>query len=668
HAISGRDGRQIWQSSVESSNGKAIAGNGDFNGDGVDDHCSWRTYIGLGGTTQLVLTGISGRTGTSLWTTQFPVSNRGSHLHAVCSDIDRDGTNELLLTVYDQVGGNNRAVRLHCLHTMNGRKKWDSLASADGNSSLFSSDKIDQWPIHLLDLSGDGNQEVVIPLQDIPGEPLAAVWDASGNPLPQTPLGDYSIVPTQRPWLSRVLSMRQTQTGKPTLRHQFVVPDFELNAATGVSRVSCNWFDISSGRHISHWSADGRLNDYRPINDFAPGIAQGTPFLIRAGDVDYTGLCIMDRRAGGVQIVVLDSSQTDVEEIQRVEIGMPVGFRDFNDGASAKIAILDVDQDGYDEAVFHQQNALLARTLATGRTVRRRERPDLGPAMQDYEITGYDMASRQLQLLTRYPGEQRMELIDLDRFALKWDIPLPPATETVLLNVANPSATQNDAWRRELPVILVSGDATRTITATPHDFVGGDHDSGELPDPSNTWQNPTGQRTSIPSGTDPRMLQPLPWSMGAYSNSSTRSNIALVTNSLGVALGTFLWPFLFLRYLMKHRQWSLQVFMLLPLVVLVPYLAFQLPMEHGLQSPAHEFSRGHGVPLWIGKLFIAASTLPVIVFLHAMLASWWLGRWRSLSAILSCTVVVAVLIGALALVGQYGQLPEGTRYQIMDWG
>ncbi|MEL7267552.1 MAG: VCBS repeat-containing protein, partial [Planctomycetota bacterium] len=301
HAISGRDGRQIWQSSVESSNGKAIAGNGDFNGDGVDDHCSWRTYIGLGGTTQLVLTGISGRTGTSLWTTQFPVSNRGSHLHAVCSDIDRDGTNELLLTVYDQVGGNNRAVRLHCLHTMNGRKKWDSLASADGNSSLFSSDKIDQWPIHLLDLSGDGNQEVVIPLQDIPGEPLAAVWDASGNPLPQTPLGDYSIVPTQRPWLSRVLSMRQTQTGKPTLRHQFVVPDFELNAATGVSRVSCNWFDISSGRHISHWSADGRLNDYRPINDFAPGIAQGTPFLIRAGDVDYTGLCIMDRRAGGVQ-------------------------------------------------------------------------------------------------------------------------------------------------------------------------------------------------------------------------------------------------------------------------------------------------------------------------------------------------------------------------------
>ena len=172
---------------------------------------------------------------------------------------------------------------------------------------------------------------------------------------------------------------------------------------------------------------------------------------------------------------------------------------------------------------------------------------------------------------------------------------------------------------------------------------------------------------------DPRMIEPLPWASGSWRDSvpgSVLSNqLHMVTNALLIFLGALVFPFFYVRYMARRKRWTLQSFMLLPLLFAIPYLVLQLPLEtkSGNQS-ADIMVNMFGVQPWVGKLMVVSMVLPTVIFAVTCIKYLWRGNWKRLIGLSITAIVISIGIGVLWLLVASPQFPTGCQYDWYDWG
>ena len=652
YALSGSDGSLLWKTTLAETPDNVINANGDVDGDGVNDLLTWPAHRNRQNFAQL--SALSGRTGKQCWTTPVRLDHSENSLNPVCQDIDNDGSLELIFISRSSktaVTPGRSALLLQCLDATSGQMKWFKELAAAGTAAANTQYKAERWPIRIVDINGDGKLEIVTVAYDQSDFAMAAVWTTEGKLLWQCKTTGILAKGRLKPWLVEVVPVGPvTRKG---IQNYHLVAVGETGARTaGKNTIQARWFSGETGKLASQVTLEGSL-PWGPSFNASQRDEHwnGVPFAIEAGDKNLTGLCVAGQ-GQALEVIVFESTVPLAHEIRRIQVD------------SGLFAIADVNQDTQQEVVFYQDQALVAVTLSSGKEVLRRE-----VKADDGGIFSVDRNRQMLNLFTSVGSEHRMKSIELRGLRTHWDVRLHipmDYDDMTHLTGANNSQTATGP-KGPPPVLMVSVNkrghrgirsTTRLMTARPDEYHG-DEESivAEMAADINAAS------ISVAS-PDSRMIQPLPWAGGEIASELLK----MIGSMFFVTLGAILLPYYFLRYLLFNRTWSLRAYLLLPLMIAIPYLVLQLPVEQSLSSPQCEVARHLSAPLWVAKLITALLLLPPIALIQQCFSQWQDGRWKTMGWTIFAVITLSVLWGGMLLIGYRQQMPAGTRYNFADWG
>ena len=643
-ALSGATGKQLWQWEYNSrTNIQPL--NNDVDGDQINDFYLEEPSDSPG-QQSLTLTLISGHRGRVLWQKELPPNIGKSYWYGLrCEDMNGDGENDVVVIhlFQDAQGG---SLRLSCLDGKSGVEQWDSqlaLAVARPEKELDQASQI-------IDVDNDGSLEFCYQHIASDGSIVMTTWNGqSGEVLwQQTARASVEQNSLQPIWRTKVLATCAAQ------RKQIVTVTAEWR-----DKVTVNFYDFDNQTQpVSSWSSEVHLED-RPYNIVSnlPGLLDGIPFEISDGEKRYTGVCVRDERVDKWQIVVLDSSPAQAIEVQRIDL--PESFEELDN-----FLIVDANQDGRTDIIFHDGTYLIAIDLIRNEEVNRKPMP--ANFARQLTAINHEPSLIQLTHATLNREENRLKLIDPESFDVVWDVYVPRQDYAIgfdgLLSGGQPDATNLYA---AIPRLLVDDKlSTSLLTATAVEYMGKDA----------TIKQRIAQAAAQPVDfaasdfRDPRMFASLPWSSDTTTENMSDRIMRIGTNTLLIVFGALIFPFFYVRYLVLRKRWSLQSFLLLPLLFLIPYIALQLPLGVGSDSLAATLARDNGWPLWTEKLLIASMAIPAMVFVTALIKHLWNGNWKRLLWLLIATIVISIVIGGLMLRAEMNQLSTGTRYDWYDWG
>ena len=162
---------------------------------------------------------------------------------------------------------------------------------------------------------------------------------------------------------------------------------------------------------------------------------------------------------------------------------------------------------------------------------------------------------------------------------------------------------------------------------------------------------------------DPRLIQPLPWNyyggpMQMFEvDGIDHSPVVMISQLFPIVLGGLVLPVWFLWTMVSRRRWSLQWFLLLPLVFVLPYVLFQLPSALG-----EEYGYSSTMPVWLAKLIGAIKLLPFLIFIAVFVRLLSQGQWKKLLLLTLVALTIPLLMVIYELVSE--RTFEGARY---DW-
>ena len=249
----------------------------------------------------------------------------------------------------------------------------------------------------------------------------------------------------------------------------------------------------------------------------------------------------------------------------------------------------------------------------------------------------------------------QLKLIDVKTLQVVWDMHSPPgAYVESLLSAGTPHVSN---LHTTLPRVFYrhSYDHLRAV-ASKGDYVGADEEvRSRIPQAAEMAVS-----SSSATFSDPRLVESAPWSNRSESGMSQAETNKLVLgliNALLIVMGAVMFPFFFVRKLFVQKQWSLKVFLLLPLLFAVPYLVLQLPLEVGGDFQVSNKN-------WIGKLLgSCVMTLPVLGYVIVWVKQLWQRNWKRLLLWTVAPIAIGILLGGMILLG-HKPLPSGGRY---DW-
>ena len=137
------------------------------------------------------------------------------------------------------------------------------------------------------------------------------------------------------------------------------------------------FYDAENQKPVCSWSGEGQLNSYMLPSNKQPGVRNGIPFEISAGEKRYTGICVQSDSGFEWQIVVLDSSQGTAIEVQRIDV-LGTGNVGPDPLQKGHFLLADANQDGRTDAIFHDGSDLIALDLVSNKEVNRKSMPTDG--------------------------------------------------------------------------------------------------------------------------------------------------------------------------------------------------------------------------------------------------------------------------------------------------
>ena len=657
-ALSGATGEQLWRWAYQPRWSNISPLNKDVDGDSVNDYLGVvRSFSSRGH--RLSVTLVGGRGGRLLWQKDIPTDSWGDSAGIKCDDMNADGVNDVVLIhnfSTSPTGGGSGSLRLSCFDGNSGAEHWHCELAATGSQVAGPSFELDDYPMRIVDVDNDGSPDVVCSRFGVDGTSRLAVFRGlSGELLWQhSTAGADAIQDFRFPlWRAEVLT-----TG-PDQRKQFVTAAAHENNSKAEWTVKVTFYDFENEQPVSTWSDEGRFKRYPEHSGNPPGPWNGIPFEIAAGEKRYTGVCVQDRNARKMQIVVLDSSQAEAIEVQRIDVPEP---DDVGEGYAwtGQFLLADANQDGRTDVIFHDGANLIAKDLVGNKEVNRKPMPTSYRSLQEV-----DPETSLIQMIASSNEDARLKLIDLETFETVWDLHRPPGGFfDGMLSGGQPG--EGDLYAA-LPRVLYQGNAespqtVRTV-ATAAEYKGQDAAIKRQISLAATRQDNLAAIRIL----DPRMIEPLPWVSVEPSGSLEYDLFPIAINAVIIVLGAFVFPFFYVRNMVLRKRWSLQIVLLMPLLFVVPYLVLQLPLEVNGDQPAYEAARKFGLQLWMGKLLIASLALPDVVFVAVWIKHLWSGEWKRLVRLSIVAIVISIVMGGLTMWTHSYQFPAGSRYDLYDW-
>ena len=369
-------------------------------------------------------------------------------------------------------------------------------------------------------------------------------------------------------------------------------------------------------------------------------LTERVPLFIAEGDKRFAGIGI---EAGGKkELVVLDFSSDIAKEVRRISSGDLILVDDLND-------------DGKTDGVFFNQKEFITFELASGKEINRNPLPHV----ENFQVVSVVPQGDFIRVETKAGIDRRLKLIDPVTLEVEWDMNWPRDTNfggllcgsaaakvsgkalaagTSPQKLANGKSPPRQPAASALPLtprVLFTeslGTAAVIAVAKAAQFQGSAESFAKRfrsPDIKHDF----GVASFTTASADPRLIEPLPWNyygnpMGMFEiDGLDRSPVVLITQLLPIVFGVIVFPVGYLYTMVKMRRWSLQWFLLLPLVFVLPYILLQIPSALG---PEYSTS---SVPAWRGKLWAAVTLLPFLIFIGVFAKYAFLGILETTSSI-----------------------------------
>ena len=653
--VSGLSGKNLSEWSYRHDPESLYPANGDFDRDGVDDFLAEEHLDVPDAETRLVM--VSGATGKVLWqqpTRIVSVSDSTSHGH----DIDGDGLLELLL--FRQVVDENEIAqfRLSCRDGETGEEDWHFDV---GQSSLIIWGFFQpSYDFRVLDVNEDGYADVLCPCFEKRSQPATvAISGKTGKPIWKLPMLSEGSGRSVEGWQTEVVSSAPSDASDLASR-SVVATAWEGHDSNSKEQLNVNFFDLASGVPVASWSAEGELVD---TNYGSRSQNERVLSAIADGDKRFAGIMVANGRTK--ELVVLDFSSDPAREVRRIDSGDLVMVNDFDDN-------------GKTDGVFFNQKEFVTFELASGKEINRQS---LAWAERIANIRT-DRGSPFIRVEIRDGSNRRLKLVDPVTLKVDWDMNWPRDTNfsgllcgdssTKLSGkalAAGSSPHEPDASALPLaPRVLfteTNGTSSIIAAASADQFQGSDESftEGFQSYPVNYGHDAASFTTT---SDDPRLVEPLPWNhygnpMGMFEiDGLDRNPVVLVTQLLPIVLGVIVFPVGYLFTMMRRRRWSLQWFLLLPLVFVLPYILLQMPSSLG-----SEYSTSMR-PAWQVKLWAALMLLPFLIFIAVFTRYVFNGYWKRLALLVAFSLAIPFAMAASEVMST--PVLEGGRFDWSDPG
>jgi hypothetical protein len=673
-AISGRDGRILWQTEVtegkptanwqKSRYERVVPAGVDLDGDGVPDLLATgktnTLHMTLMNETFSPLVAISGRTGRHLWAADFQVSMWNGPQLLACRDLDGDGRPEVLFVSASNWdwprnpdgswSSTNWQYWLAVLDGATGRVKWKQPLSERNTSGTNANPASTPFSFAVADLDGDGAPDLVIegglPQRDgevrafrgRDGEPLWT-WKPAPRPV------DNGLFRRSRPTLTvGDLAGRRTVI----VLHTVVKPSTEGNNLAYAELVA---LDARTGKPFWSWQHVVTFD----FNDHTNGAVQSrvVPQFVELGG-GRRAICLWtyDYDHGG-QVVLLDEQGRELrtrtvdfrlrEEDRESQRRQPQICYSPVYSPHFRVWTHELNDDGLDELIVLTNDYL--QVLSGDLTRVRWEWPLPDAACDLFEVFPAT-AGRPATLVVR-AGNRVVGLAGPDG-RLLW----------TSAGSGTPQAVLPADGLGELPrVIFDLGDqATVCRRAQPAD--GLSSIQGFVP-------------YAPPQTEDRRYIRPLPW------NALVDRPPLIPASPWGIALmlaglaGTVVVaPFRLWRRALHRRRWwlSLMPFAWLGLVWAGITVLYLVELNDDASFLVSRWGWGGFLGLvGLGTLILALIGLPLVVF---VVVGWhWFRRrsWKRLAGLLMLAVALAGLAAWVWLQQEAPQLDDYERLSRSGW-
>ena len=659
-AISGSDGRQLWQTPLESALLDSLQPLAvDLDGDQTPDvlAITQRQRWGFASVTRrFPVAALSGRTGASLWSVEMPFRNISQVLFADTRDLDGDGLPEVIFSVftdwdYPLGSWSNTSLLQHWLAVVDGRRgsiRWrQPLSVAYGlpgapNHFAYSTQLIAGLAAY-TDLDHDGITDVVLPAEtaDAPSHfELRAHSGVNGKILWRRPCPPTVVINEA---LHEIVTPTVADLDGDGLPELIGLEYISVQPAEGGQqrRVRLYALDPASGRERWNWQlavegfcgttggdADRYANKPRPLV-----LARRAGRLLLAVGLWNWG--------GKGRIVVLDHSGKHIGE-------MPVQSTDV---FSFRPWIHDLDGDGNDEMVVLNDGKLQAIQVGDDAGAVRVLWEWLVPPGSRRRIVELHAASAHEPAVVVVQSGATLYGINGTTGRPLWinTGPQPFTAGGGLLATA--SQTLNSAASGEPTAVFQYADqmtvcrVARRINEGP---------SVSLPPDATTWRRPSPPALVI--APDPRLVCRTHWAI----DRDERVRLAKLTlRGLVVAVLLFLLPGWMLYRLIVRRERTLQTAALALLSVGLLLCALYIPV------PASGDPRDEAIVT--NRIELAIAFAPLAVFVYLLIQNVRTGHWKRFFGWGAVAVLFAVLFVALHFIAESFQLAPGERQSLTDW-
>jgi hypothetical protein len=667
-AISGRDGRVLWQGEIqnrqrhmpweETMYTRLQPAGVDLDGDGVPDlfvtgksNCNFLRH----GTFSPLLA-VSGRTGKLLWEADLQVETWNGPQLLACRDLDGDGLPEVLFISAMDLGwerprsthsSDEGQYWLVVLSGRDGKVRWQQpLCDREANNRQQWASTPFAWA--LVDLDGDGVLDVVTeggaPGQD--GD-VRAFSGKDGRPLwhwtPQARAIDHGAIRASRPTL---VVGDLAGAGKPAVVVLQNVTEMVQKQVQNYAAVTA--LDGATGKPRWRWREPVDY-DYNDPNNGAI-LSRAAPLLVNLDGGKGRAVCVwtFDYQPGA-QIVLLDA---DGKERQRQRVKFRLngqGWQRYRDdpqntyapyyGSLFRVWAVDLDGDGRDELVYFDTHKL--RVLQGG---------------LDRPLWEWPLPEEDCDLLEVSPATPSQPALLAVRAGGRV-VFLGRSPDRPMWTCAGSGQPLSVAWEAQGPRVLYQlGNEVSVCRLAQASRAEGDFSLAPVPDTS---------------GEDPRFVQPLPWQPLREGPSLLPSSpLGLAAGLLALAAAVLLIPGALLVGVVRRRAWLLGVLPLLwlGLVWAGAYLFSLARLEE--ETGVEIYSRGEvGFALHLGLrlLLLALAGLPLAAFVGAALV--WLRRrqWVKLVLLVFVSLALAALAGWAWLAYYADPLGSEQRYSWRGW-
>jgi outer membrane protein assembly factor BamB len=640
----GLTGRQLWKISTASRatpyaprprdpQPTPIPHAQDLNADGVPDVLLVRFAHEL--RLKPVVTALSGKTGKTLWQSELATQMVGVTPLIETRDLDGDGEQEIIVVAGMDLG---RPVRQGW--SSSDMNLWLAVLSAKTGKTRFTHQLIETSPGNpsiqigqawlessYADLDGDGTLDLLLPGKKSPSSQLLELRALSGKD--GRILWRQDLVASQRSDpLTECIPPAAGDLDGDGLPEAVIAAITESPDDQGVATTQIRLTAVNGKTGEKIWERAVPAERYYAVVQSDYQVANRVrPLLVRRGSKQWVAL--LTRRADRHHLRLMnEAGNLASEKTLAAQYVQP----------NSRLWSCDVDGDDRDELIFFDGNRLCVAPADKLDQPLWTSRPDEWGVGAVKGILPDAPLGPQLVIRGR-SGTNSLHGLSVASGALCWTIVGPRASTEAPGTLLRPSGDSPPLAYFAFPGVALVRQGTVM-------------NGGELKFPSaiNVTQ------TAVASATqDPRLLRPLPWTPQDYDVVALPRFVAW-TAFYGVVLLAV--PMLYIRHLIRRKQWGLKTMLLLPVVAGI------FLMGVIINGPDNDFQ---ALP---NKLMVATVMAGPPMFALYQLARWIAqGRWALALVWLALGIVAAIVIGAVVWQADHrgGPFQPGEQFSWEGW-